>query len=212
MKFRSRLILVTFALSPIIFIISLFLARTGRDLTTLLSWGSGALFVLGVFVVAVGYWKGKPEWTLSGVVLLVLLVFLFLAGSTKVHWIGAETTDLVITVLDAKTHQPIPNASVRLFGEIGDPGISQGKSDDEGRVHLSHTFTAVGTDLAARRTGAIYLWRTTVQIDADGYKQVQKPLDRFADSSWDLYGLPLPVVEVRLNPVPGRKNPRAKSD
>src|SRR5262249_47613065 len=198
--FCSKLILLTLTLSPIIFFVSLFLARTGRDLTTLLIWGSGALFVLGVFVLGAGYWKGKQEWTLSGVILLVFMVLLFLAGGGKVHWIGAETTDVVITVLDAKTRQPIPNASVRLFGDIGG-GIAQGKSDQEGRVQLSHRFTAIGTDSVARTTGWIYLWRTTVQIDADGYKQVQKPLSTFTEDSWGLYDLPLPMVGITLDSV-----------
>jgi hypothetical protein len=185
-------------LSPPLFLTCLFLGRTGRDLTTFWLAGCAALLSVGVFLIVVGILRRRREVILSGSGLLVILLVTFFCASTGMWWIGVETRELTIRVIDAETQKGITNASVLVLRRYGGEAVSKGMTDRDGEVHLVRTFTSIGTDSFVQKTGAIYLWQDSLEVNAEGYGKVGQPLDTFTGPSWDLYGSPFPTIEVRL--------------
>jgi hypothetical protein len=182
--------------SPIIFFVSLVLARTGRDLTTVYFLGCGAFICLGVFVVTRR--RRRQVSIFAGCGLIVVVLLTSFAACSGIYWIGTETREVIFSVRDAETAEPIANALVVLRQLYDENRVLNGQTDVQGRARIRKMFTSVGTDSALQRTGAIYLWQDNIEVDADGYQPLREPLDKFVGSGWDLYGAPLPVIEVTL--------------
>jgi 5-hydroxyisourate hydrolase-like protein (transthyretin family) len=128
-----------------------------------------------------------------------VVLSVFLGGGNTILWTGSNAAVLAVTVIDTQTGLPIPNASVRLSGEHDDPRVSEGRTDANGRIRLTHEFRALGTDSTVTRTGVFYPGRETLQVDAEGYKGVSEPVSAYIQSVWGLYGPPLPAVQVSLD-------------
>lgn len=193
----SKAILVSVALAPLIFLGCIVYFRTGRDLTTVFLVGAAILLVVATGMMAIGYWKGKSQWTTSGVTALMLLLLPVATQCSGLYWYGQEATALTLLVKD-EGGTPISHALVRLFQHEDNERATRGVTDAGGNVTLVHTFTAIGTDSLSQKTGVVYLWNVTLVVDAKGYVGIRERLDRYSPSVWDLYALPLPEVEVRL--------------
>jgi hypothetical protein len=186
--------------SPIIFLVCLILARTGRDLTTLFLFGCAGLFCLGAFLIVLGLCRNRRASTLtgSGLLLVLLLTFSVCATSSALAWMGVETRELTVSVRDADTTEPIPEATVLLHKLYEkDDGLKE-TTGPKGTARLVRKFTSIGTDSLIQRDGLIYLWQDALEVHAEGYRSLGEPLDKFAGRTWDLYGPPLPMIEVRL--------------
>jgi hypothetical protein len=202
-RFVEGVLLVAAALAPLAFLVSVSCSSTGRDLAPLFHRGATLLFAMGVMLVVVGCWWGRRGWKWSGAASLVCLVLTVLASGSGMHYIGSETVTLEVTVRDAESRQPVPNASVRLFAYK--ENTSSGPTDSAGRVSLKHALTTVGPVSLTRNTGCYYLWKETLEVEAEGSESISTRLTKFTEPVWNLYGPPLPALEVALKRKPGRR-------
>jgi hypothetical protein len=193
--------LVTLAIAPFLFLGVLSWACTGRDLTNLFLAGTSMFLVLGAGLVGSGWWFRRANWVTGGVGLLVSAGLCFGVAGSGIDWIGGQTAVLTVRVVDAHTGRPVPGATVCLsHSKESEPSV--GRTDADGKVELSHGFMTVGMDTLVQRTGVYCLGWETLSVEADGYQALRGSLERYTGMDWDLYGLPLPTVTVRLK----RKN------
>jgi hypothetical protein len=115
-------------------------------------------------------------------------------------WIGNRLVVLTVRVVDSQTDQPVANAAVRVFREWteDDGDASQGRTDAGGGVRLSHRFWTSGTDSLYYRRGGYNALGETLAVEAEGHEPKRVPLADYTGPGWDLYGPPIPPVEVRL--------------
>jgi hypothetical protein len=196
---RKYLGLAAAVLAPPALIALLSLNSAGRNLSTVLFLGSAVFFGLGLFWVGLGCWRNKEAPIQGGAVLFFSAALtLVVTIAFSMEYIGEQSAILVVTVRDAQTAQPLANALVRLSASGDGSRMTEGKTDAAGAVHLRHTFTAVGIDSWVQQTGVFYLWRETLQVEASGYEPIHTQLEDYTGPVWNLYGPPLPVVEVLL--------------
>jgi hypothetical protein len=184
--------------APLVFLGVLYLFRNGRDLTTIFLVGLAQFFCTAVVVTIVGYRRARPEWVNAGSLGMLASLLTFLLPGNSLHWIGASDATLTVVVTDADTGRPVTNATVRVLDGDGTT-CSIGETGADGRLCLTHRFTAAGTTSSVCNTGCYYLWPETLQIDADGYQTARAPLEKHTGPFWRLHGPPVPVVEAKLH-------------
>jgi hypothetical protein len=66
--------LVSLALGPFGFLALVSSAKRGRDLTAVFFTGVALFLVVAILLAVIGFWKGRPEWKMSGIALFLSLV------------------------------------------------------------------------------------------------------------------------------------------
>jgi hypothetical protein len=102
----------------------------------------------------------------------------------------------LIKVLDAKTGQAIPGASVELTSAYENYG--QKETDNEGKTRIEASLPASGNFSLFHRSGGVYLLGLKIKVESDAYEAGFLDLEE-KFGSWPLYGPPLPEIEIRLH-------------
>jgi hypothetical protein len=116
---------------------------------------------------------------------------------SKVAWVGHTHRVVPFRVTDDKDGTPIPGASVRLTSG-GDRDEPEWKTNAAGEVDVEYLFQTCGTNSFFERHAVIEVGLATVNVRVEGYHPVYDYLSEFTDSARDLYGPPIPPVEIRL--------------
>jgi hypothetical protein len=191
--------LVLLALAPVCWLVLLTKTSTGRDLTALFFAGSAVLFVGGVSTTTAGLQRGRDAWMLSGASCLAfVLASCLLVAGTEAHWVGRTALGVTVAVRDADTGRPLPHAVVRLAKAEQEGEGTPGRTDEAGRAQLTHDVKVAGTSSLVVRTGSLSVVGETLHVEAPGYQSLHEPLGKFTGLEWDLYGPPIPAVEVTL--------------
>ena len=192
----EKIILTMLAIGPLAFLAVLTIARTGgSSYSALFRNGLVGFLGVGILLAAAGAWRRRRPWLLGGSTTLLFVLVSGFFGGSGMWWVGSKTIELVVVVKDNETNQPIPRASVRFSGA---DLASKATTDGEGRVRLSHEFMTHGTLSPVQDTGSIQLFRGILEVEAEGYHSAKEGLDSLIEPVWDLYGPPLPTVEIRL--------------
>jgi hypothetical protein len=133
-----------------------------------------------------------------GLMAVVLVAFFVgLDQVSKVAWVGHTQRVVSFRVTDDKDGTAIPGASVRLTrgGEGDEP---ERKTNAAGEVDVEYLFQTCGTNSFFERHAVIEVGLVTVDVRAEGYHPMYEYLGTFTDSAQDLYGPPLPQIEIRL--------------
>jgi hypothetical protein len=187
----AGLVLLVFA--PVLFVGTLHYARTGRDLTLAFYVGLAGFVLVGAWLLDRGRWGP----VVAGAIMLVSVPVLFFLADTIGLWSGVHEAVLVVRVRDADTGQGIEGAtvSVSLLGDHSEGAAS--RTGPDGTARLRCRFRSGGADSLVRQTGSFCL-SEHLTVDATGYRGIREPLWKHLAESWDLYGPPLPVIEVTL--------------
>jgi hypothetical protein len=203
-------LVVALALAPLGFLAAVSWACDGRNLTALFYAGSVLFLAAGVVVSGFGQWRRRTAWMVGGTATFAsaLVCIALVWECPTIAWVGIHRADLTIRVCDAATGRPISGATVRLFDPQNPAKQSRGRTGPDGTVRLSYDFFAYGTSSTVRRTGSMRLAWNTLEVEVAGYELLSEELATYTESRWNLYGPPLPEVEIRLNrkaPGPGEK-------
>jgi hypothetical protein len=194
--------LVVLGVAPLAFVATLIAARTGRDFTALFLFGLASFGVIGACLIGFGVWTGREDRVAAGMVMVPQLLFavVFVCGNASVHWSGFTEPTLTVQVRDARTRQPIEGATVRFTSQWPEGDGFEAPTGPGGAAYLRCRFKSGGADSLIRRTGGLSVSGNLV-VEAKGYRPVREPLWKYIGEGWDLYGPPLPVVEVNLERI-----------
>jgi hypothetical protein len=210
--------LLTLALLTLLLLGLLILVSGGRDFSLAFN-GSLVLFLI------VGLRRGRVRDRLA-VVGIAVLAYVSVE-LTRIYWVGFQTIEVAVRVLDVDIGRPVPDASVWLGDDpfvwlddatkewLGDarkakPKGTVGQTDTEGRARLEHSFMAGGSEICVGVSGGPYLSGYTLKVEAAGYQGLQERLTKLIGPAGDANTTTtttLLPVEVRLKKGAGEGRP-----
>jgi hypothetical protein len=184
---------------PFVFFATLYLFRTGRDLTWAFLAGCVLFFLVGVCFVVRGIRRRHHAWTISGIGLFVAILVSLLFCMDGILWVGSENVELTVHVADAETRQPITDALVRLSWDHDPEGpVSEGKTGADGMAKLRFRFWAYGCRTPVCDTGFVSFSKEALQVDAAGYQRLRQRLFEYAGRGRELHDPPPPPIDLML--------------
>jgi hypothetical protein len=190
-------------LAPVLWVLGLYVMRTGHDLYSLYIVGSVVFFLLGLVSVIVGLGRRRADYTLSGSVALAAVVLTMLLAGNVLTWRGTHIAVLRVRVVDAQSRKPVAGATVIVFDRFDPDLASHGNTDENGMSLISHSFSADGSESVVARTAWLSLSGVEIKISGPGYHPRQILLAQYVgDDSVDCYGAGIPPVELEIS----RKN------
>ncbi len=170
-----------------------------RDVMGVLQYFQG----VSVCLISVGVVRRRKRLIVLGVVALagLQLGVRFSARRTGASaGSGWCTIPIAARIVDARTGQPIPNATVRvLHGSATPSGVRTG-TDGRATVdtELTFIFGRYHSIFGTGETRWVGFSGVAIEADAERYGQARVSLSEHFPERWDLTGDPLPPVTVEL--------------
>jgi len=155
-----------------------------------------AILVVAIALLTQGVWRLKPRFTIAAVCLIGLVVISPHMLGPDVRWVGSADRTLRLHLVCAETKQPIASAVVCVWN---DEGSEIERTDTNGNVQVQLSLTSYGVDNLVHRTGVVSFYGIWLDVGVDGYQPLHIELAELTSAThWDLYGGPIPVINVRL--------------
>jgi hypothetical protein len=149
------------------------------------------LALAGATLTTLGIRGRRIGLTATGIVLLTVTLVTFLGSSNVVAWVGSRALQVQVLVIDSKTLEPIPDATLQilegpqwLFDRRLPPDSSEFttvmsglRTDARGICRFTHRFSAAGMAGTFRHSSAIRTAGVWVRASADGFGTAFIPLD-----------------------------------
>jgi len=192
------------------FTLGMLLGLTAATSALLAMWtwrgAFGALqFCLGaaVCLTALGVWRRRIGLIATGLLLAASMIYA-LFYSARNTTITAGTAQgfvfLPVTVVDAVTGEPVPQATVRLPGTNYEPDRCRTGGAGTARLAFDAQYTVTRSEsiLFSRDQQLINTRRKTLEVEAAGYEPVSKPLSQYLGRVCNLRDDELPPITVEL--------------
>jgi len=156
----------------------------------------GLIFILllGVGLIVAGARRRGPASIFFGIILIIFALW----GGASVCWVGHQTFVVPFEVIDAKSGDPISDASVRLSDNVAF-ATAAAETNSQGIAQVSTTFMAYGTDSFFTHNGVVRLTDHELHVSADGYREIRRNLaEHVGTASWDLNAPESALVTVAL--------------
>ncbi|MDA7978662.1 MAG: hypothetical protein MPJ50_07825 [Pirellulales bacterium] len=184
-----------FSVRTMLFAVSLiagFIASVGH-------YGGPGIFLflagLGGVLVVSSIWNRSPNRATLGTILMLVTLPYFGSASRFIH----HTTQRVqVVVKDAHSGEPISGAQVSLYPTSHRNPRLVAATDQYGNALLQARFKTSNHQLGLGRSGRIWLWEHTLQVESFGHQPLTCPLYDMTGKTHDLYGSELPPVVVEL--------------
>jgi hypothetical protein len=153
--------------------------------------------LLGVLAVYAGIRSHRRSASIAGTLVIVgAVVLIVVQSATVTAWSGSHELYVNVSVRDASTLAPIPNAKVELLhgpwspfeGPLPDVKrafevipLKNGTAlttDAHGHTSFSHRFCAYGIDGVFRKTGFVRTADAWLRVTCSGYVETYLPIDQ----------------------------------
>lgn len=187
-------------LAPPIALTACFLFRTGRNLTLPFLFVQMLVFVASAILIVNG-WR-RRNYLHKGIGVVGILLAFGIGSLCIFEMMGVVVKEytFVVRVIDESTGQAIPNVKV-TFSEPENPHhVKTAMTDPIGRCTIDFCFMGGSNESLVCRTGAVWIGRTSVETEVEGYAATKTRLGLLLADTWSIHDPPPPSLEIRLIP------------